>query len=99
MITDNSEHGERESDQSDSENSENFSNRVNLPKSLRGKNGHRWCSVPNIRKRVARRNILHIVQGPIGEAREADTPLFFERIHFSKHFENSRKESRQSSTL
>nr|CAI5838544.1 unnamed protein product [Callosobruchus analis] len=47
----------------------------NLGPGLRGKNGHRWCTIPNMPKRISSRNIVHIVQGPSGAAREAQTPL------------------------
>lgn len=47
-----------------------------LRKSLRGKNGHRWCtSAANRSKRISKRNIIHIMQGSVGDAREAQTPL------------------------
>nr|CAI5831944.1 unnamed protein product [Callosobruchus analis] len=38
----------------------------NLGPGLRGKNGHRWCTIPNMRKRISM---------PSGAAREAQTPL------------------------
>nr|CAI5839290.1 unnamed protein product [Callosobruchus analis] len=47
----------------------------NLGPGLRGKNGHRWCTISNMRKRISIRNIVHTVQGPSGAAREAQTPL------------------------
>nr|CAH7714948.1 unnamed protein product [Callosobruchus chinensis] len=48
---------------------------VGLPPSLKGKDGHRWCTVSNIRKRVAGRNVVHILQGPTEQAKYAETPL------------------------
>jgi hypothetical protein len=48
---------------------------INQPRGLRGKNGHRWCTVATSRKRVGKRNIVHVVQGLVGDAREADSPL------------------------
>lgn len=58
-----------------SEISENNEPTSTFGSSLRGKNGHRWCTVANRRKRISNRNIVHIVQGPFGTAREAQTPL------------------------
>ncbi|KAK9686729.1 hypothetical protein QE152_g36962 [Popillia japonica] len=48
---------------------------TNLRTGLRGKDGHRWCTVANTRKRISSRNMVHFVQGPLGETRDADTPL------------------------
>lgn len=46
-----------------------------LPSGLKGKNGHRWCSLPKARSKIPQRDIVHFVQGPSGDVREAETPL------------------------
>ncbi|CAH1981714.1 unnamed protein product [Acanthoscelides obtectus] len=91
------ERGGSNQDISDNEDLHNLGDKPHetiLNKGMRGKNGHRWCTVSNIRKRVPHRNIVHVMQGPSGAARDADSPsgafqcLFDESI-FGKILEHT----------
>ncbi|CAG5015045.1 unnamed protein product [Parnassius apollo] len=52
---------------------------------LKGKNGHKWSAQPSEARtsRTQSRNIVHIIQGPKNEAKNATTPLEQFKLFFS----------------
>lgn len=65
-------------DETNSQNSNQGNQRVLQPTSrfLYGKNKHKWSSVPrSASTRTLRRNIVHFIPGPRGEARELQEPI------------------------
>ena len=50
---------------------------VSSTRNLRGKNGHKWSSTPaeSSRTQTQARNLVHVVQGPMGAAKDVTEPL------------------------
>ena len=50
---------------------------VSSTRNLSGKNGHKWSSTPaeSSRTRTQARNLVHVVQGPMGAAKDVTEPL------------------------